>query len=498
MAQSWAQVSGIDSVALRSFIILIMFFGVRPWILAVYRLYFHPLKDFPGPKEACVSHKWLYNRSLERFPEETFERLHKKYETKALRIAPNELHITDIHSYKVIYNQIRPFPKHAPFYDGFNTPHTLFAETDPALHKERRRMLNPLFSHQGVFRLEPVLQTKLSLLLDKLDRLCGQGTVNVYDAFRTLTTEIIMEFAFARSANMINEQEQSFDSWFLRGFDVAAQSILEMQYRPLLRKVSRKIPRSIIRTISPEIAMILEIQDFAASSMNHWQKNGNNTDHPVLFDRLTLLSDEDKVHEAMDILIAGADTTASTLTTGLAHILAKPAVNSKLREALAAVPIGPDGRLAMQDLEKCSYLAAVVKECIRIGMAVPGRLPRVVPEGERFMVDNKLIPVGTVVSMSTYTMHTSTEAWGPDAREFNPERWLGPNAQGLESWMCTFSKGARMCIGQNFAPAEISLALAYLFTRYRLRLPTNARHSLPRDLFTLTYPLGLDVVFEKL
>jgi hypothetical protein len=100
-------------------------------------------------------------------------------------------------------------------------------------------------------------------------------------------------------------------------------------------------------------------------------------------------------------------------------------------------------------------------------MAVPGRLPRVVPPGAQLVVDGKLIPAGvsgpctstliyetdvsnqTIVAMSTYTMHTSTEAWGPDAREFNPDRWLGPDAQGLEQWMCTFSKGARMCIGQK-------------------------------------------------
>lgn len=83
------------------------------------------------------------------------------------------------------------------------------------------------------------------------------------------------------------------------------------------------------------------------------------------------------------------------------------------------------------------------------------------------MVDGKVIPAEvsgqcritliyeadvsnqTIVSMSTYTMHTNTEAWGPDAREFNPDRWLVPDDQGLEHWMCTFSKGARMCIGQK-------------------------------------------------
>lgn len=105
-------------------------------------------------------------------------------DTQALRIGPNELHISDVNLYKVIYNQSSPFPKYAPFYDGFNTPHTVFAEIDPVLHKERRRMLNPLFSRVGLFQLEPIIQQKIKMLVDKIHLLAGNGSVNVYDAFR--------------------------------------------------------------------------------------------------------------------------------------------------------------------------------------------------------------------------------------------------------------------------------------------------------------------------
>ena len=105
-------------------------------------------------------------------------------DTQALRIGPNELHISDVNLYKVIYNQSSPFPKYAPFYDGFNTPHTVFAECDPLLHKERRRMLNPLFSRVGLFKMEPIIQQKIKMLVEKIHFLAGNGPVNVYDAFR--------------------------------------------------------------------------------------------------------------------------------------------------------------------------------------------------------------------------------------------------------------------------------------------------------------------------
>lgn len=49
--------------------------------------------------------------------------------------------------------------------------------------------------------------------------------------------------------------------------------------------------------------------------------------------------------------------------------------------------------------------------------------------------------------MSAYTMHYAPEIWGSDAKSFNPDRWLGPDAKQLESHICTFGKGARQCIG---------------------------------------------------
>lgn len=49
--------------------------------------------------------------------------------------------------------------------------------------------------------------------------------------------------------------------------------------------------------------------------------------------------------------------------------------------------------------------------------------------------------------MSTYTMNMSEEIFGPDAREFDPERWLRPDSKQLSDHIYSFSKGTRMCIG---------------------------------------------------
>ncbi|KAJ5628765.1 cytochrome P450 [Penicillium lividum] len=457
----------------------------------------HPLSSFKGLPEACVSENWLYKVTKSGRAEETFEALHEKYNTKALRIGPNELHITDIELYKVIYNQAKPFLKHAPFYNGFNTPHTVFAELEPHLHKDRRRMLNPLFSKVGVYKLEPLICEKIYLLSAKITRLCATQEIDVYNAVRLLTTDIITEFAFAKSANLIEERRDEMDSWFLDAFDVGSQSIVDLQYNSVLRQIVKILPVGAVKLLNPKLRSILDLQEFAASCMRYWQKSSDTSSYPVIFDSLKSISDEAKVSEAMDILIAGADTTASTLTTGFLHILSNEKIKSRLVHAIDEVMPEAGSLISLQALEKVEYLSACVKESIRVGMAVPGRLPRVVPTGDPFVIEGKVVPAGTIVGISTYTMHNSEDAWGPDAREFNPDRWIGTESKGLEQWMCTFSKGARMCLGQNVAPAEITLAFAYMFRNFELSLPKEHVKPDALDRFTLAYQKpGLPVVFK--
>ncbi|KAE8373331.1 cytochrome P450 [Aspergillus bertholletiae] len=480
-------------------IALVIGIGILQILRNIYRRYFHPLSQFLGPPEAALSTRWLYKTNQAGFPEHEFERLHKKYQTKALRIGPNELHLSDVHQYKVIYSQSKPFLKDPPFYSSFNVEHSLFAERDPSLHKERRKMLSPLFGRTGVFKLEGIIHTKAGIMMKKIDTLREKHLINVYDAFRCLTTEVIMEFAFGRSANMLEEEESTFSSWFLRAFDEVTSDMWTAKEWPVLRSIGSCLPQSLVKIMNKKVASFMEVTKFAESCMNLYEKHGNTTFHPVAFDHLTSLPYPEKITEAMDILIAGSDTTASTLTTALLHILADQKVQEKLVPALQSVQPNEQGILPLLQLEKIDYLTACVKESLRIGMPVPGRLPRVVPNdlAEPLIVDGKAIPPGTAVSISAYTMHYSEELWGPDARIFNPERWLRPESKTLDQYLCTFSKGVRMCIGQNIAVAEVTIVMAYIFRNYKISLPPDFQRPKQKDLFSIEYgEPGLPVKFE--
>lgn len=182
----------------------ILFLSVCTIGVCLYRIRLHPLARFPGPRKAAISRAWLFKQNQSVFPERKFEDIHEYYskvlmiprsslcpfslimttEMKALRIGPNELHLTDVSLYKEIYNQTTPYLKHVPFYDSFLTAHTVFAECDPQLHKQRRKILNPFFSRAGVTKLEPIIKEKIELFLQKLKKISSYGPIDVSYAFR--------------------------------------------------------------------------------------------------------------------------------------------------------------------------------------------------------------------------------------------------------------------------------------------------------------------------
>ena len=79
-------------------------------------------------------------------------------------------------------------------------------------------------------------------------------------------------------------------------------------------------------------------------------------DHPVLFDSLTELSDERKRSMSAELLVAGADTSALTITYALYHITSNPHITDRLtKELLEAMP-NMNTTPVLQKLEQLPFL----------------------------------------------------------------------------------------------------------------------------------------------
>lgn len=76
---------------------------------------------------------------------------------------------------------------------------------------------------------------------------------------RCLTTEVIMEFAFAKSANMLEESPDTFESWFLKAFDAAAKSVWKTYYSPNLSRFAAFMPATFVKALDPELSSLFKL-----------------------------------------------------------------------------------------------------------------------------------------------------------------------------------------------------------------------------------------------
>lgn len=170
------------------------------------------------------------------------------------------------------------------------------------------------------------------------------------------------------------------------------------------------------------------------------------------------------VNEIMTLIVAGHETTASTLNWVWYLISQHPDVEEKLSRELANLPGGE--AFSMDDLGRFAYTRQVIDEALRLYPA--GWLMT-----RRALSDDQLgvyfVPAGTEIYISPYFIQRHPDLW-EDPHRFDPERF-GPDqsADRPRRAMLPFSAGPRNCIGELLARVEMQLHVLIIARRLRLR-----------------------------
>jgi len=177
--------------------------------------------------------------------------------------------------------------------------------------------------------------------------------------------------------------------------------------------------------------------------------------------------------EILNILIAGHDTTASTLTFVVFLLSLHPDVFKRLRAEVLEV-VGPTERPTYENIRDMKYLRAVLNETLRL--YPPG------PVNSRFSINETTLPEGgkdgkpiyfppkAFILFSTINMHRRKDLWGPDADEFDPDRFIDHRVREylVENpfIFLPFGAGPRICLGQQFAYNEMSFFVIRLLQNF--------------------------------
>jgi cytochrome P450 len=174
------------------------------------------------------------------------------------------------------------------------------------------------------------------------------------------------------------------------------------------------------------------------------------------------LSDDDICHELVLFILAGHDTTSTTLTYSLWALGHHPAIQDRVFDEVSALgdrPLTPD------DVSRLGHTVRVLHEALRLCPPGAGtsRLLR-----KDLAVDGYRLEAGTMAVVSFYAMHRDPKLWD-DPLTFEPDRFLPERSQGRSRWQyLPFGGGPRSCIGDHFAMLEATLALATIIRAARI------------------------------
>jgi cytochrome P450 len=175
------------------------------------------------------------------------------------------------------------------------------------------------------------------------------------------------------------------------------------------------------------------------------------------------LSDDDICNDMIAFIVAGHDTTATTIAYALWALGRHPDVQERVAAEAAALgerPLTPD------DVARLPYTVQVVHEALRLCPPVPvgGRTAM-----RDIAADGFRVEAGSMVLVGIFGMHRDPALWDHPLA-FDPDRFSGTNFAGLDRWQyIPFGAGPRSCIGDHFAMLELTLALGTIIRDIEIR-----------------------------
>ncbi|MFZ3118365.1 MAG: cytochrome P450 [Variovorax sp.] len=325
--------------------------------------------------------------------------------------------------------------------------------SDGDLWARQRRMIQPAFQGQAIRGFAPVVERANADLLTRWQAHADSGDpIDLTHELSSVALEIVLRALFSQDFDRLIEAEGGSP------FDLLTEeSRRDLQFAARFRGLARFV-RAIIdarrqeaRVESDWLSMLMQARDKASGEP---------------------MPDRTLLDEVMTLIVAGHETTASTLNWTWYLLSRHPEAEAALHAAIgnaAPAEAVPDQALATP-FASADYVQQVLQEALRL-------YPPVWLFSRRALQEDTLggyhVPAGTDIFICPYLLHRDASQWEhPEA--FLPARFMPDAAAGRHRFAyLPFSAGPRFCVGAGFAMAEMATHLTMVAECFRL-VPVDA------------------------
>jgi cytochrome P450 len=365
---------------------------------------------------------------------------------------------------RVLLDNVANYPKTAldvrflstAFGDGLLT-------SDGDKWRAHRRVMSPSFDHRSIASYAPVITDAAQARLKAWDAQGGNAEIDIAREMVTLTLEVISRTMFSTDSDALGSRVE----------ETIRKSMGELSFG--LQHLAPVIGPFLLNRKLARIRANFRALDALMQNLIRGRGKGAGDAPKDLLDRLIAatdnetgfrMTDEEVRDEVIIIFLAGHETSSLAATYVWYLLSLHPEEEAKLHAELDAV-LG--GRVpTYDDLAKLPYARMVIDEAMRLYPPAPMLTGRVAHEPDE--ICGYPVAKGMEIAILPWVLHRHRTLWD-DPDRFDPERFSRDNSATRPRFAyLPFGGGPRICIGAQLALTEVSLLVATLAQRYRLKL----------------------------
>jgi cytochrome P450 len=348
------------------------------------------------------------------------------------------------------------------------------------LWRRHRRIIQPSFQRERLARFSGVVVDEAKQLISRWRESNGQHNINVVREMTDLTLGVLGRTLLYAD---LGPHESLGDA-----FEVAQdQAMFEMvslgmvpHWLPTSRNRKFRHARTELQNLVTEMVEQREAGASANSDDMLSRLMDDYRDEPDAALKAKRLRDE-----LITVLLAGHETTASTLSWTWYQMNLRPEIAERVHEE--AVSVLGDRDPVYEDMHRLTYTTMVIQEAMRLYPPV-WILPRRAIEAD--VIDGYEVPAGADVLICPYTLHRHPDFW-TDPETFNPDRFGVDQVRLRHRYAyIPFGAGPRFCVGNNLGMMEAVLVAAMVAREFQLKLVPGAK-VVPEPMLSLRAGGGL-------
>ncbi len=326
----------------------------------------------------------------------------------------------------------------------------------------QKRLVQPLFTHARVAGYVDMMSEESDRLVERWTEMKKQdGTVDLHSEMTRFSLQVVCRALFGSDTDRIVPVLRDNVPYLSRKAFTRSLSPVHIPHHwptPGNRHVDRasnEIYEVVDQLIADRRATPSGSNDLLSLLLNAQDPEGGRG-----------LSDAEVRDQALIFLLAGHETTATSLTFTFHLLGLHPEIQQKVRDEAEAVLSSrlPDHA----DTSKLTYTTMAIKEAMRLYPAVYV-IPRLVEKDD--VVCGFTLPAGSVAALSAWVTHRHPDFWD-DPERFDPERFTPEKEKARHRYAYfPFGGGPRACIGQYFSMLESIISTAVLVRAFEFTSP---------------------------